>query len=77
MTAIQRAVEEAGGQEALANAVGVSQGLVSQWVSGAPVHTRHFRGIEKATRGAVTPHELLADEMEKFTPKHSARRRAN
>lgn len=65
-TAIERAIEKQGGQGQLADAIGVSQGLISQWVSGAPIHPRHFSEIARATDGEVTPEQLLADEMQKY-----------
>jgi DNA-binding transcriptional regulator YdaS (Cro superfamily) len=64
-TAIQKAVQKAGGQTALAGVIGVTQGLVWQWLQGARIPTRHFAAIEKAT--GVTAMQLLADEMSKPT----------
>lgn len=64
MSAIQRAVEKAGSQEKLAEKIGVTQGLVSQWVNGAQIPHKHFPRIEKAT--GVTAHELLDDELAKL-----------
>lgn len=61
--AIEKAITEAGGQTALARAINVSQGLVWQWCNGAPIPTKHFAAIERAT--GVTAHALLADEMAK------------
>lgn len=61
--AIQRAVQKAGGQTALADAIGVSQGLVWQWLNGAQINTRHFAPIEKAT--GIKAGDLLVDEMAK------------
>lgn len=69
MSAIERAVEKAGGQTKLGDAIGVTQSQVSQWVNGAPIHPRHFPKIEQATEGEVTPGDLLADELEKYQPK--------
>lgn len=62
-TAIERAVNSAGSQAALAAAVGVSSGLVWQWLNGAAISTRHFAAIAQATGVSVT--DLLADEMTK------------
>jgi len=64
--AIQRAVSIAGSQEKLAEAIGVTQGLVSQWCNGAAVATRHFAAIERETK--VSAGELLVDEMAKAKP---------
>jgi DNA-binding transcriptional regulator YdaS (Cro superfamily) len=75
--AIEQAVKKAGGQTALANAIGVSQGLVWQWLQqGKPIPTRHFGPIERVT--GVTAAALLADEMVKVErtparPKRSPR----
>jgi DNA-binding transcriptional regulator YdaS (Cro superfamily) len=66
-TAITRAVEKAGGQTALARAINVSQGLVWQWLNGAPIHIKHFESIERAT--GITYQELLAGEMQKLAEK--------
>jgi DNA-binding transcriptional regulator YdaS (Cro superfamily) len=69
-TAIRRAVDAAGGQTALADAIGVSQGLVWQWLQGqTAIHHRHFKAIEAAAKGLVTPSDLLADEMAKSEAK--------
>jgi DNA-binding transcriptional regulator YdaS (Cro superfamily) len=71
MSALERAVEKAGGQEQLANGIGVTQGRISQWLSGDPIPNKHFPGIERLT--GVTAHELLDDELAKL--KASSRRR--
>ena len=76
MSAIQRAVEKAGSQDELARRISVSQGLVSQWVNGAKIETRHFPNIVKATNGDVTAEQLLADELDKLKPQRR-RARAN
>jgi DNA-binding transcriptional regulator YdaS (Cro superfamily) len=62
-SAITRAVAKAGSQQRLAELIGVTQGLVSQWVNGARVATRHFEAIERET--GITAQELLTDEMAK------------
>lgn len=64
MTALERAIERAGSQDKLATIIGVSQGLVSQWLNGAPIPPRHFPNIEAGT--GVTAHELLDDELAKL-----------
>ncbi len=64
MSALNRAIEIAGGQERLANAIGVSQSLVSQWVNGAVIQHKHFPKIERAT--GVSAHDLLDDELAKL-----------
>lgn len=66
-TAIKRAVERAGGQAALATAIGVSSGLVWQWLNGSAITTRHFAPIERAT--GVGVNDLLADELVKAAAK--------
>lgn len=77
MSAIRRAIEKAGSQDELARRINVSQGLISQWVNGAKIETRHFPKIEQATGGEVTSTDLLADELQKLKPKNGKRARAN
>lgn len=61
-TAIQRAVRIAGGQAALAEKIGVTQGFVGQMTSGyRPVPARKCLAICAATNGEVTPEELLPE----------------
>lgn len=49
-------------QKALAERLGVSQGLISQWVNGSQViMAERAKAIEEATAGAVTRHELRPD----------------
>ena len=61
-SAIKKAVRIVGTQSALANHLGVSPGLVWQWINGRrQVDPRHCLPIETATRGEVTPHELRPD----------------
>lgn len=68
-SAIQQAIDDVGSQTALANKIGVSQGLVWQWVNGAAIPTHHFSAITNVS--TVTAEQLLADEMAK-----AARRKA-
>jgi DNA-binding transcriptional regulator YdaS (Cro superfamily) len=63
MRAINRAIEIFGSQREFAERIGVTQGLVSRWARGGSVHQRHFRAIQKATRGKVKPIHLLDDEL--------------
>ncbi|MDE2255946.1 MAG: helix-turn-helix domain-containing protein [Betaproteobacteria bacterium] len=59
---IQRAVEIAGGNAALARLLNTKPSLVSQWVTGRrPVAAHWGRKIEDATDGAVTRCELRPD----------------
>lgn len=49
-------------QDAFAQALGVSQGLVSHWVTGrARIPAERVLTIEAATGGQVTRHELRPD----------------
>lgn len=75
MTALQRAIDIAGGQAKLGATIGVTQGLISQWVNGAPIHQRHFLSISRATDGQVTPEELLADELARLETNDRSSRR--
>jgi DNA-binding transcriptional regulator YdaS (Cro superfamily) len=72
MSAIERAVEIAGSQQRLADAIGVTQSQISHWINGQPVHHNHYQSIELAT--GVTAHELLADELAKVKPRKKVRR---
>lgn len=65
-TAIRKAVEAMGSQTALAEAIGVSQGLVWQWCNGRlRVPAERCAGIERATEGKVTRQMLRPDLFEK------------
>lgn len=59
-SAIAIAASKAGGQANLARAVGVSPGLVYQWVTGRrPVASHHCLAIEAAT--GVSRHAMRPD----------------
>lgn len=61
-TAIQKAVEAAGGQTALAKLIGVSQGLVWQWCDGRlAVRAEHCASIERVVGGEVSRYDLRPD----------------
>jgi DNA-binding transcriptional regulator YdaS (Cro superfamily) len=70
MSAIQKAVKCLGSQDKLADAIGVSQGRVSQWANGELIPTKYFPLIHRATDGKVTPEELLAEQLERIEPSH-------
>ncbi|EDS5034007.1 helix-turn-helix domain-containing protein [Salmonella enterica subsp. enterica serovar Wandsworth] len=60
--AIQKAVRLAGGQSALARAVGVTQGAVWKWLNNLQkVSPENAVAISIATRGEVKPYELRPD----------------
>lgn len=62
MNHIKRAVKICGGQAHLATMVDVTQGFVSQLVTGVrPVPPALCQHIEKATRGEVTCEQLRPD----------------
>ncbi len=62
LLALQRAVEKAGGQSALARACGVKQGHVWHWLNKSlRVPAEHALAVEVATGGAVSRHELRPD----------------
>lgn len=49
-------------QKEFGNLVGVSQGMVSQWLTGArPISPESALAIEQKTKGAVRKHELRPD----------------
>ena len=60
-SAIRRAVRNCGSQQKLAEAIGVTQGRVSQWINGAIIHQRHYEAIERASKVPVA--DLLADDL--------------
>lgn len=60
MSALERAIEVAGGVTILASLVGVEQSAVSNWKRrGVPADKA--KAIENATGGAVKRHELRPD----------------
>lgn len=63
MNPISRAVEAIGGKQAdLANVLGVTPQAVNQWIQAKrPVPAQHCIGIEQATNGTVTRHDLRPD----------------
>jgi len=61
MDALQRAVEIAGGQVALARDVGVTPQAVHLWLRKKTAPPARCLAIEAATNGAVTCHELRPD----------------
>jgi len=62
-------------QQELADRLGVTQGVISQWVVGrAPVPPERAVAIERATRGEVTRLELRPDV---FGPLGVRRKRRN
>ncbi|WP_200780894.1 helix-turn-helix domain-containing protein [Klebsiella oxytoca] len=63
---IQKAVEIAGGQAALARACGVSQPAVFRWLNGRRVKADHVMSIVKATNGAVKAYEIRPDLPDTF-----------
>jgi DNA-binding transcriptional regulator YdaS (Cro superfamily) len=49
-------------QSAMADALGVHQSLISQWINGSrPIAPMKAKAIEEATNGAVKRHELRPD----------------
>ncbi|MDQ7996093.1 MAG: helix-turn-helix domain-containing protein [Luteibacter sp.] len=61
-TAIQKAIEAAEGQAALARAIKVQSQVVWQWADDRrPVPAHHCLAIEAACKGAVTRYELRPD----------------
>jgi DNA-binding transcriptional regulator YdaS (Cro superfamily) len=62
MEALQRAIERAGGQAALANVMNVTPQAVSQWVhSRRPIPLSRAIAIEQWSGGAITRAELRPD----------------
>lgn len=73
MTPIERAVQIVGSQQALGEKLGVTQGRISQFVSGEPIDVRHFPSIEAATSGQVTAGQLLEHELGKIKARKKKR----
>jgi DNA-binding transcriptional regulator YdaS (Cro superfamily) len=64
-TPIDRVIAAIGGQMALARLLGISQAMVSHWVTGRKAITpERAVQIEQATAGAVRRHELRPDIFE-------------
>jgi DNA-binding transcriptional regulator YdaS (Cro superfamily) len=63
MSHLLRSIDAAGGQSALAAAIGVKQQLVWSWLhrGGGRVPAEHCPAIERATNGAVRCEELRPD----------------
>lgn len=68
---IKKAVDEAGGQAALARLCGVSQPAVFRWLNGRRVKADYVMAVVKASNGKVQPHELRPDLPDVF-PQPSA-----
>lgn len=78
MTGLQQAVEHAGGQAALAIAIGVKQQHVWNWLnrSGKPAPSEHCAAIEGATGGAVMRWALRPDDWHLIWPELKERKDA-
>ena len=69
MNAIQRAVDYAGSQAALALKLKVKQPTVSEWARGErPVPVERCVDIERATAGAVRRWDLRPDDWHRIWP---------
>lgn len=58
---VERAVAAAGGQAALARAVGVTAQAVHQWVKKGRIPAQRVLAVEAAAGGKVIRHELRPD----------------
>ena len=62
MKPIEKAIKACGSQEKLAQALGLTQSTVSQWITGRrPIPAHQCRKIETATGGMVTCFDLRPD----------------
>jgi DNA-binding transcriptional regulator YdaS (Cro superfamily) len=61
MTAIKKAIEIIGSQTALAEKLGCTPQAVQQWEASGTVPVKRVIGIEQATGGVITRHELRPD----------------
>lgn len=62
---IKKAIAICKSQQALANAVGVSQMTISMWLRGHGISSCYVPAIVKATKGKVTYQEIC-DELEQL-----------
>jgi DNA-binding transcriptional regulator YdaS (Cro superfamily) len=61
-SALKKAITLTGGQSALARAIGLRQCHIYNWLNrNKKVPAEHVLKIEKATKGAVTRHQLRPD----------------
>jgi len=68
-TALQKACAAAGGQAALARALGVAAPTVNQWVKGLrPIPIHHCSVIEELTQGAISRKQLRPDDWHRIWP---------
>jgi DNA-binding transcriptional regulator YdaS (Cro superfamily) len=74
MSAIQRAIEVAGGLSALAKALNVKPQVVYNWRDRNRVPAERCGDIERATDGRITSHDLRPDVFR--PPAKRAERRA-
>ena len=58
---IEKAVRHFGTQDALAEAIGVSQAAVNKWLHGSPMRLENAIRIEQATSGVVRAVDLIPD----------------
>jgi DNA-binding transcriptional regulator YdaS (Cro superfamily) len=63
MDILRQYIEKRGlSQKAFGDLVGVSQGMVSQWLTGArPISPESAKAIEERTHGAIRRHKLRPD----------------
>jgi DNA-binding transcriptional regulator YdaS (Cro superfamily) len=69
MSALQTAIDTAGGQAALASLIGVKQQHVWNWLNrGNAVPPEHCAAIEQATGGKVTRRDLRPEDWARIWP---------
>lgn len=69
MNHIKRAAECLGSQSALADAIGVKQPTISEWVRGArPIPIARCMEVETVTGGAVMRWDLRPDDWHRIWP---------
>ena len=61
MDALIKAIEIAGGQSALARAIGGSAQTVNNWIKRQSIPAEHCPSIERATNGVVRCEDLRPD----------------
>lgn len=71
--ALQKAIDQFGGQKPLGEAIGSSQSEVSQWVTGhRPIPAHKAVAIEKATKGDVKRQWLRPQDWKQLWPELAA-----
>jgi DNA-binding transcriptional regulator YdaS (Cro superfamily) len=69
---IERAIAIAGSQSKLADAIGVTQQTISNWLKGGAIKAEHCSAMERFTQGAVTRVQLRPNDWQGIWPELAA-----